>query len=406
LADVVAPGRADRDHRWRREGARPIATTRLTPRQLNRATLGRQLLLARSTAGVLDAIRAVLALQAQSPASPYIGLWSRIMDFDPVDLDRAFADHAVVKATLMRMTLHAVAAEDHPALHRAMVHDLRRGRLGDPRFTRGGISIADADALVPEILRFAARARTKGELEEMVAGLAGEGTGTPVIWAYRHFAPLVHAPTGGPWSFGDRPSYVAARTDPYQGDQTEAVAVLVRRYLEAFGPASESDFGQFSMLPRPRMRAALEVIGGELETFQGPDGTQLYDLPGGVLPQEDTPAPPRLLPMWDNALLAYRDRSRIVPEPYRRLIAQGNGDTLPAVLVDGYVAGVWRPSPDSAGAIEVTAFHRLDMDTWDGLAAEARSLVGFLSERQPTVYARYARWWRTLPAAEVRQLAG
>lgn len=379
---------------------------RLTAGHLNRATLQRQLLLGRQEIGVVDAVRAVGALQAQSAASPYIALWNRMTAFDPADLDRAFEEHAIVKATLMRMTLHAVAADDYPALHRAMVHDLRRGRLGDLRFTRAGVSIADADALVPHIRAFAAEARTRAEIEAMITERAGAGAGPPVWWAYRHLGPLVHAPTGGPWSFGDRSSFVAARIEPFDGAREAAIAELIRRYLGAFGPASAADIGQFTTLPQPPIKAALEALADDLDTYEGPDGRRLFDVHGGPLAPEDSPAPPRLLPMWDNVLLAYRDRSRIVPEPYRRVIVKNNGDTLPTVLVDGHVAGVWRPAPGRAGAIEVTAFHPLSAGTWRDLEAEAQSLAALLADRQPNVYGRYAHWWTTLPSAQVKLLAG
>jgi hypothetical protein len=110
--------------------------------------------------------------------------------------------------------------------------------------------------------------------------------------------------------------------------------------------------------------------------------------------------------MWDNVLLAYRDRSRITPEAYRTTISRMNGDTLPTVLVDGHVAGVWRPAPDGAAGIEITAFERLDKATWMGFEAEAHDLVAFLANRQPDVYRRYGHWWEKLPAGEVRVLAG
>jgi len=379
---------------------------RLTTRQLNRATLQRQLLLKRADGGVVGAVRAVAALQAQSPAGPYIGLWNRVSSFDASDLDRAYATHQVVKASLMRMTVHTVTAADYAAFHVAMVEDLRRGRLADPRFTVGGVSIKKADALMPDVIAFASETRSKAELEAMIAERAGTGSGKPVWWAYQYLTPIVHAPTGGPWSFGDRRSYLAARMESFEGHRAPALAVLIRRYLEAFGPASASDVGMFTMLPQPPIKAGLALLADELVTHEGPDGKPLLDIGDVPLPPEDTLAPPRLLPMWDNVLTAYRDRSRIVPEAYRRVIGKNNGDTLPSLLVDGYVAGVWRPAPEAAGGIEVTAFHRLDTGTWQYVEREARSLVRFLQDRDPRVYGRYNHWWKTMPSAQVRVLGG
>ena len=149
------------------------------------------------------------------------------------------------------------------------------------------------------------------------------------------------------------------------------------------------------------MLRALRDLAGKIEELEGPDGSTLFDVPEGQRPPEDTVAPPRLLPMWDSILLAYFDRSRVIPPDYRQVVIRRNGDVLPTLLIDGYVAGVWRPVE---GGIEATAFHRLDDEAWEGLAAEAVALVAFLAGREPVVYGRYARWWSTLPRNEVRLL--
>ena len=376
---------------------------KISARGLNRAALGRQLLLRRETVGVLDAVRRVVALQAQQPASPYLALWNRLTSFDPGDLDTAFAEQTVVKATLMRITLHAVHADDHPAMHAAMQSTLRGARLGDSRFTSSGLAAADADALLPDLLELTRRPRTTPELLawlEERTGVDPKG----VWWALRSFAPVLHAPTGGPWSFGQRPSYVAAsralRTDEDVAD--DALQSLARRYLEGFGPATVADLAQFALVQRARARAALQGLADELERFDGPDGEPLFDVPGAPLPQDDTPAPPRLMAMWDSVLLAYADRSRLIPPEYRRVVIRVNGDVLPTLLVDGHVAGVWRVVEDG---IEASAFHSLAEDDWTALATEARSLLAFLADREPRVYSRYDHWWAKLPeAAEVRLL--
>jgi hypothetical protein len=283
-----------------------------------------------------------------------------------------------------------------------MEYDMRRSRMFDRRFTDAGIPAEEADALIPELVGHASSGRANAEFEALIdqSGLSGKN----VWFALRRYGPFWHATSGGPWSFNDRPAYVAAASEPFDGERETALSIVVRRYLEAFGPASAADFNQFTMLPQSRIKPALTALGDELVSCEGPDGRPMYDLRGGTLPPEDAPAPPRLLPMWDEILLAYRDRSRVTPQPYRKEVIRVNGDTLPAVLIDGYVAGVWRPAPDDSSAIEVTAFEHLDKATWTALEGEAQALVGFLADRQPDVYRRYARWWAKLPSKEVRVL--
>jgi hypothetical protein len=375
---------------------------RRTARRLNRATLYRQLLLGREPLDVAGAVRRVVALQAQEAASPYLALWNRLAAFDPADLDAAFAGRAVVKATLMRITLHAVHAEDYPAFQRAMLRSLRASRLHDRRYRTTGLSIADADALLPHLVEFTARPRTRAEVEELLEAWMGDSE-PRMWWALRTFAPLLHAPTGGPWSFGTRASFVAAGAQLPPERRDESVRHLVLRYLDGFGPASAQDVARFSLLTLAVVRDALRALAADLAELEGPDGAVLYDAPAAPLPDEDVPAPPRLLPMWDSILLAYAERGRVIPPVYRKLVTRQNGDVLPTLLVDGYVAGVWRPVE---GGIEATAFHPLADGDWAGLAEEAAALAAFRADRDPQVYRRYAHWWAKLPGAEVRVLPG
>ncbi len=378
---------------------------KISAQSLNRATLARQLLLRREPLGVEDAVRRVVALQAQEPASPYVALWNRLDGFDPAGLDAALTGRRTVKATLMRLTLHAVHAEDYRSFREAMEPTLRGSRLGDPRFRSSGIGPDDAADLIADLLGYADRPRTVGELGSRLEERLGAPMEPAAQRMLRQYAPLWHAPTGGPWSFRTRPSYVAAGPRPASADPDAAAGglqILIRRYLEGFGPASVADMAQFALVQRARVRAAVHALGDGLEQLEGPDGTAVYDVPGAPRPAGDTPAPPRLMAMWDSILLAYADRGRVIPPAYRKHVTRVNGDVLPTLLVDGHVAGVWRPAE---GGIEAAAFHPLPDDTWEALAAEAAALVSFLAPRDPSAYRRYGHWWaKGLPAAETRLL--
>jgi DNA glycosylase AlkZ-like len=374
---------------------------RLSLRQLNRATLERQLLLKRQPLTVTDAVLRVVALQAQEPASPYLALWNRLAPFDPADLDRAFAGFELVKGTLLRMTLHAVRPDDYPTIHEAM-QPTTRTRVFDRRFTSTGLASAELDELMPKLLAFAATTpRSNAEMDARAAELLAGRPSARAWWAIRTFGPFIHAPTGGPWAFGLRPSYLAAPDGPRPDDPELALQEVVRRYLAAFGPASIQDVAQFAMVYRTRARAAVEAIRGDLVTHTSPAGTELFDVPGAALPPGDSPAPPRLLPMWDSVLLAHADRARIISETDRPLLTRRNGDVLPSLLIDGVVAGIWRPQGDR---IEVRAFRPLSAQDWDGVHEEAGSLVELLAGRDRRVYSRFGHWWDELPSAETRHL--
>jgi hypothetical protein len=376
----------------------------VSDRQLNRATLARQGLLRREPVGAASMVRRVVALQAQEPASPYLALWNRIDGFDGRDLDAALADGTVRKATLVRITLHLVHAEDHPFLHRAMQPTLRGARLADRRFTDTGLTADDADALLPDVLGFTSAPRTNAEVEAWLAERVGEERASRLWWALRTYGPFRHAVSGEPWRFGRRPAYLAASGEETDGQPDDHLPALVQRYLAAFGPASIADAAQFALVQRARVKDAVARLGDGLRRLAGADGRELLDVPDGELPDVETPAPARLLPMWESTLLAYTDRARVVPEPFRPVVIRRNGDVLPSVLVDGYVAGVWRAVD---GGIEVSASEPLPRAAWDELAGEATALAAFLAARDPAVYRRYHHWWAKLPTpAERHVLSG
>ncbi|MFE0736226.1 winged helix DNA-binding domain-containing protein [Streptomyces sp. NPDC058855] len=378
----------------------------ISERGLNRATLARQLLLSRAPVGPTEAVRRVVALQAQQPGSPYVALWNRVAGFDPAEFDADLAGFRVVRSTLMRVTLHLVHAADYRVFREAVEPTLRGARLGDARFTATGLTAADADALLPGLLAYAERPRTGAALRARMEEAVGTGPLAPVAWRMlRQYAPLWHAPTGPPWSFGTAPSFVAAADRPVLADPGAAaggLAALVLRYLEGFGPASVADICQFALVQRGRARNAVRDLGTRVEEVTGPGGTVLYDVPGAPRPDPGTPAPPRLMAMWDSVLLAYADRGRVIPPAYRKHVIRVNGDVLPTLLVDGYVAGVWRPVDDG---IEASAFHPLPETAWEGLAAEAAGLRALLAGRDPALYRRYGHWWaKGLPVVETRLL--
>ncbi|MDN3239628.1 winged helix DNA-binding domain-containing protein [Glycomyces tritici] len=376
----------------------------LTADHLNRATLDRQSLLQRRPNGVVDAVRAAVAVQAQSPASPYIGLWNRISGFDPADLDHAFTAFDLVRGNPIRMTLHAVAAADYRPFREATEPSLYAAKLGT-RITEAGITATEAARHAADLLPFTTEPRTARDCEALLAERLGPDTAKAAWPGIRQYAPLLRVPLGGPWRFNEKVAYLAPPDRPALGDRDaadHALADLVLRYLAGFGPASIPDVAQFAMVQRGRVKQAVAALGERLRQHQGPQGETLYDLPDAAIPDPQTPAPPRLMAMWDNVFLAYHDRSRTIPADLRAAVIRNNGDVLPMILVDGRAAGVWRTTP---AGIEATALRPLTDDDWTGLAAEAEALAALLADRDPDAYSRYHHWWPRLPAGRTVLLA-
>ena len=366
----------------------------LTQAELNRATLARQLLLEHDAMDVVAAVERIGGLQAQEPASPYIALQARIAGFEAGALDAAFRDGRVVKATLMRMTVHAVSRDDYlhmlPALQ-PMLRAARRGRLADA-------PSSEVDGLANAALAFASVPRTNVEMRDHVAALAGEG-GDDAWWRVRRHAPFVHVPDDVPWSFGRRPVLMGAPSAVGGEFASEPAAVrhLVLRHLRAFGPATLADIGNWSGLPVTRLRAAIVELDVEdcLRRFSDERGRELLDVHDGPLPGADVPALPRLLPMWDSVLLAHADRSRIVPEEYQARVVMRNGDVLPTFLVDGRVAGLWWAKVDAGRTrIRLEPFASIPRAVLRDLEELGERFAAFVEPHEPVVYSRY-RWDRS-----------
>ena len=253
---------------------------------------------------------------------------------------------------------------------------------------------------MPELLDFLETPRSKTEILDHLA--QNVSTEPRLWWALKTYAPLIHAPTGPPWSFDRHTVYERARTMA-RPPIDDAVRSLVRRYLAGFGPATIADFNQFSLQAMSVARPAFESMRDELVTYTTINGDELFDIPDAPeLPDPDDPAPPRLMAMWDSTLLAYRDRSRIIPDHYRPHVIRRNGDVLPTVLVNGRVAGVWNAGPEG---IEIGAFEQFDANTWDALRNESHDLHAALADRDPIVFGRSGTWWPKLPITSTRLLA-
>jgi len=365
----------------------------LSNAQLNRATLARQLLLEPSPLDPVAAIEQIGGLQAQEAASPYIGLWTRLRSFDAATLDEAFQARTIVKATLMRGTLHAVSLDDYLRLLPAILPMLRRMSR---RQSRGSPALARIERLAEAAIAFSTEPRTNVELRQHLETIADGDLGTdfPWWWVRRH-APFIHVPGSIPWSFGRHPTLVAA--EAWTGGRAfaaedAALEHLVRRYLGAFGPATLADLSAWSGLSIVSLRPAIAAVdgGGGLRRFSDEAGRELIDLDGAPRPDGDVSAPVRLLPMWDSLVLGHADRTRVLRDDHRAVVIGRNGDTLPTFLVDGRVAGLWWAEADGkATRFVLEPFGKLDRVVRRDLEEEGERLARFVAPHEQEVYRRY-----------------
>ncbi|WP_344880953.1 winged helix DNA-binding domain-containing protein [Allokutzneria multivorans] len=351
----------------------------MTSRALNRASLARQLLLDRADVPVLDAVSHLGGLQAQEPQEPFIGLWSRLRDFDPAALDELLTGRQVVRTHLMRRTVHLVTSADVLAWRSRHDAMLKQKVLGVYRRELDGVDLAELAAAGRAVLADG-EGRSMSDLaravEERWPEAGVRALGEMLVAA---LIPTAQMPPRGLWrtkgGVRNTPldSWLGREVDALAPEGTDPVgAELVRRYLAAYGPATTADLRAWSGVAG--LPGAVKAVRDELISFRDERGRELLDLPDAPRPDEDTPAPVRFLPAFDNALLGYDDRTRIVDDEHRNLSIAGER----VVLVDGRVSATWTVDED-----EVIVFPLRDLTRAErtDVVEEGRETASFLSDK-------------------------
>ncbi len=350
----------------------------LDDRALNRATLARQALLAPTDRSALETVADLGGLQAQEPQEPFVGLWSRLRSFDPAELSALLTGRRVVRVHLMRRTVHLVTAEDALAWRSRFDAMLRQKVMGVYRGELRGVELEEL-AEAGRAVMSDGEPRTMTELVAEVAHRWPEPGRRPLgEMLVAALLPVVQIPPRGLWRArgGVRnvllSSWLGREADPLAQESSDPVGqALVRRYLAAYGPATSTDLRSWCGLAG--LPAAVAAVREELVSFRDQRGRELLDLPDAPRPDPGTVAPVRFLPAFDNAVLGYHFRNRIIDDEHRGLSVAGER----LVLVEGRVAAVWRTEE---GVVAVSPLRPLSSGDRAEVAEQARRLALFLSE--------------------------
>lgn len=348
----------------------------LSVKALNRALLGRQILLAREGISVPRAISQLVGLQAQHPQPPFVGLWTRLIGFERGHLLRLLESRAIVRSTLMRATLHLMTAEDFILLRRTL-QPVLTGAMQSVLRTRA--AALDLPALISAAHDFLAEEpRTFAQLRQALVSRFPSIDERAIGYAVRTHLPLVAVPATAEWGYRPDPEFIEAGAW-LEGsiDTDDRPTDLVLRYLAAFGPATPGDFQTWSGYAGAK--PLFDLLRPQLQTYRDERKRELFDLPDAPCPSEDTAAPVRFLPGFDNIILAHADRTRIIADEYRARVTTRNLQVLPTFLVDGFVAGTWKYSVEKKSAIlSISPFAPLTKSRKAALSDEAEPLVRFL----------------------------
>jgi hypothetical protein len=345
------------------------------------------MLLARKKTTALRAVEQLVGLQAQLARPPFIGLWSRLAGFRSEDLSRLIHDRKVVRATMMRATLHLVSTKDFRALRPTLQPMLSRDMRRVLRDRASGFDLEALAAAAQDCLE--ERPRTFEEVRAVLREAWPKADQRAMGYAVRTHLPLVRVPTETRWGWPGAACFAVAET--WIGRRIAAKPdprTLVLRYLAAFGPATVADAQTWSGLRG--LKEAFEALRPKLRVFRDERGRELFDLPRAPRPPAETPAPIRFLPDYDNLLLSHADRARVISDAHRARVATSNLRVLATFLVDGMVSGVWRiERGKTAAALVLDPFGPLSRRQRAELIEEGTALVRFVESDAPAAEVRF-----------------
>ena len=357
----------------------------LDARALNRALLERQLLLRRSKVSVAAAIEWLVGMQAQIPTDPYVALWSRLKDFRTDDLSKLITDRKAVRMGLMRATIHLVTARDALALRPVLQSALERTFKSGTPFGRqlAGVDLTRLLKLGRGLVE--EHPRTSAELRPLLHKHWPKRDRDALVMAVSYLLPLVQVAPRGVWGVSAQPRRTTL--DAWLGQplaKDRSPDALILRYLAAFGPATAADARTWSGLSG--LAEVFERLRPRLRTFRDEHGRELFDVPDSPLPEPDTPAPVRFLPVYDNILLSHADRTRIVRPFDPKTMGYREGVNFSSVLIDGFVRATWTLKREPrAVTLRVALIDNLPKRERVAVEAEGHSLLQFIAADAPSL---------------------
>lgn len=327
----------------------------------------------------LDTIEHLIGLQSQAPNSAYVGLWTRLVEFQPDRLAELIIQRKAVRVALMRGTVHLVSARDCLLL-RPLLQPLYDRVLYANTNLAPGPDDLNVDTLVAEATKLLTeRPRTPKEIGTLLRARWPDRDGAALAYAVRNRLALVQVPPRGLWGKSGQTTLTTAELwldRPLVADPQPDEVVL--RYFRAFGPAAAKDAQVWSGLVK--LGEVVDRLRPRLRGYVDEDGRELLDLPDAARPDEDEPAPVRFLPEYDNLLRSHVERSRVLPPEYKPLLTTKNDSPMPTFLVDGFVRGTWRLITERGRAtLRVVPFAPLGAADAAAVTAEAEQLLEFLA---------------------------
>lgn len=336
---------------------------------------------------LLTVVSALGGLHAQLGSAAEMALWARVEGVSAGDVaDLLWRERSLVKAWMMRGTLHLVAAEDFP-LYVGALRTLRHFRR--PSWLKHhGVTLEQLEAIVEgvgEVL--GGEGMTRQELAAALVDRLGDPgleelllSGWSALLKPAAFqGHIAHGPDEGQNVTFVRPADWLGAWEVWESEA--ALAEIARRYLTAYGPATVDEFSRWLGVTPSQARKTFRALG-EVAVAVDVEGREAWAPAALVALEAALPAPRtvRLLPYFDPYVVAvYRHREHLLPAAGAKKVYRSQGWIYPAVLVDGRLEGVWGyERGEGRMEIEVELFGRDGERVRAGIAAGAESLGRFL----------------------------
>lgn len=318
------------------------------------------------------------AVQAQEYPAAKWALALRLPEgITDAEIERAIDEGHILRTHVMRPTWHFVTPADvrwmleltAPRVHRTLATYNRRQGLTADVVARGTNvferALRDGQSLT--------RAELGAQLERV--GIKAKGVKLALLTVY---AELERVICSGPRRSGQLTyALLADRAPrPRSFSRDEALAELTRRYFQSHGPATIRDFVWWSGLLTADAKRGLEMNKARHEVVDGRTYWTVGRAPAGG--RRSTPV--HLLPIYDEYIVAYRDRDA-VPHLTTKIASPSGGLVTfqHALVIGGKVAGTWRTARNKDEvSVAVTPLRRLTGAERQGIAEAAKRYERFL----------------------------
>ncbi|MFX0180802.1 MAG: winged helix DNA-binding domain-containing protein [Candidatus Hodarchaeota archaeon] len=357
--------------------------------QINQWVLKKQHLLNDSKINdILQITEDICGLHATGTMEPYLTLFARAPDFKKED----FENELYIKKTLgrirgMRKTLFIHTKKMIPIIHSATKHLIEK--LFEKYLNYRGISSEEYKKLSSEILNLLSQ-KEKSTSEIKKALNSQKDIGAIISIMCDEMAIIRTKPIK---SWKDRRIRYASFKEYFPEininnyNEEEGLKILVKKYLNSYGPSTENDIVWWTGIIKSKIRKALDEFRDEITTIKiSPLNhdflilqTDLEKLNNLTLTEDDVV---NFLPQLDPYLMGYKDRERYIEINNYEYVFDRSGNITSTILLDGRIIGVWDVMEKPDPIVKMLIFEKIDEIILDKAYKDAKRIGEFIMEKK------------------------